>query len=57
MPSRKPEHRFSDIIDNIDRIERYTAGMTAATFVMDEKTIDAVERCLRARPKSLRGVS
>lgn len=46
MPSSKPTRRLLDIVDNIDRIMRYTAGMDATTFADDEKTIDAVERCL-----------
>ena len=46
MPSSNPARRFQDILDNIDRISRYTASMDATTFAADEKTIDAVERCL-----------
>ena len=46
MPSSKPRRRFEDIIQNIDAARRYTAGMTAGQFVADDKTVDAVERCL-----------
>ena len=31
---------------NIDRIEGYVAGMDFAAFAVDQRTIDAVERCL-----------
>ena len=46
MPSKDPAARFEDILENIARIERYTAGIGAAAFASDIKTADAVERCL-----------
>ena len=46
MPFDPLPERFEDILENIERIERYTAGMGEAQFVGDSKTIDAVERCL-----------
>ncbi len=46
MPSSDPIQRFQDILENIDRIEQYTAGMDFAAFRDDGKTWDAVERCL-----------
>ena len=46
MRSRDPRVPFEDILENIARIERHTAGMDKASFAQDEKTIDAVERCL-----------
>lgn len=45
MPSEAPDQRLQDIIDNIDRIRSHLAG-AAATSALDEKTRDAVERCL-----------
>jgi uncharacterized protein with HEPN domain len=36
--------RVEDMLDAISKIERYTAGMTYATFSTDEKTADAVIR-------------
>jgi len=39
--------RLHDIIDNIDRIEGYVAGMDLPAFAADQRTIDAVERCLQ----------
>ncbi|MBA3404569.1 MAG: DUF86 domain-containing protein [Gemmatimonadaceae bacterium] len=46
MPSSDPSQRFQDILDNIARIEKYTAGMDSVSFMEDLKTYDAVERCL-----------
>jgi uncharacterized protein with HEPN domain len=46
VPSSDPFQRFEDILDNIAPIEDYTAGMNAATFIEDNKTYDARERCL-----------
>jgi uncharacterized protein with HEPN domain len=37
---------FADILDNIGRIERYLAGLSRDAFNADERTRDAVERCL-----------
>lgn len=39
--------RLQDIVDNIDRIESYLAGCDFDAFARDDKTIDAVERCLQ----------
>lgn len=46
MSSRREPQRLLDIIENIDAIESYAAGMTFDAFVADSKTIDACERCL-----------
>jgi uncharacterized protein with HEPN domain len=46
VPSSDPVQRFEDILNNIGRIEDYTAGMSGAAFLEDNKTYDAVERCL-----------
>ena len=47
MPSSKPIDRLSDIVENSDRIARHIAGMSSDDYMADEKTIDAVERCLQ----------
>jgi uncharacterized protein with HEPN domain len=47
LPSSKPVDRLREIIENCDRIARHTAGMSLAAYAADEKTIDAVERCLQ----------
>jgi uncharacterized protein with HEPN domain len=36
--------RIEDILEAIERIMRYTAGMTWETFSADDKTIHAVVR-------------
>ncbi len=46
LPSKRPQLRFKDIVENIQLIERYTDGMDMPDFMSDTKTRDAVERCL-----------
>jgi uncharacterized protein with HEPN domain len=47
MPfEREPARCFTDILDNIDRIESYVAGLSRAALERDMRTRDAVERCL-----------
>lgn len=46
MSSSDPPRRLQDIIENADRIARHVHGLDVATFLEDEKTMDAVERCL-----------
>ncbi|MBW2566700.1 MAG: DUF86 domain-containing protein [Deltaproteobacteria bacterium] len=46
MPSRSWEFRIDDIIEAIDKIERYTHGIDFASWQNDEKTVDAVIRNL-----------
>lgn len=47
MSTEREALRLRDIADNITRIESHVAGMDFAAFASDEKTIDAVERCLQ----------
>jgi uncharacterized protein with HEPN domain len=47
MPSDRPADRLRDIIANCERILRYTAGMTFDDYLADDRTMDAVERCLQ----------
>lgn len=42
MPSEKPGRRFQDILDNIERIERFTADVDFADFVAQEHVVYAV---------------
>lgn len=44
MPHRSWELRVVDIVDAIEIVLDYTAGMTLEQFVSDRKTIDAVVR-------------
>jgi uncharacterized protein with HEPN domain len=46
LPSDKPARRLEDIIENAHAIQRYVAGMDVTAFEKDQKTYDAVERCL-----------
>lgn len=46
MPSKDPKLRLADILENIERIERYTSGLDESGLAADERTCDAVERCL-----------
>ena len=46
MPPRNWKIRIRDILDCIEKIERFTRGYTFADFQEDEKTIDSVLRNL-----------
>jgi uncharacterized protein with HEPN domain len=46
LPSDKPARRLEDIVENARAIQRYISGMDIAAFEKDQKTYDAVERCL-----------
>jgi len=45
VPPREWRVRIEDILDAIARIQRYTADLELASFVADEKTLDAVSFC------------
>jgi len=46
MSKREPGVLLDDIRNSINKIEHYTAGLDEASFLADEKTIDAVVRNL-----------
>ena len=46
MPSKSPAQRLRDIIDNIDAIAAFTAGLEFTAFRTDRKTVYAVVRAL-----------
>jgi uncharacterized protein with HEPN domain len=46
VPSSKPQQRLQDIVDNVEKIARYTAHLTEAEFQNQDIVVDAVERCL-----------
>ena len=46
MPSKNPVQRLTDIVENIDIIAEFTAGMTFENYVNDRKTVYAVTRAL-----------
>jgi uncharacterized protein with HEPN domain len=47
MPSDRPADCLRDIVANCERILRYTEGMAFDDCVADDRTMDAVERCLQ----------
>ena len=46
MPSKNSAQRLHDLVENIDAIETFTAGMDAKSFAADRKTVYAVVRAL-----------
>ena len=46
MPSNDPVQRFSDIIENIERIERFTTGLDLQGFAASEQAVLAVKYAL-----------
>lgn len=42
MPPEKWKFRLRHILESMEKIQRYTAGMTFDSFRTDEKTVDAV---------------
>jgi uncharacterized protein with HEPN domain len=46
MPSKNPAQRLSDIIENIEAIQAFTAGLDLPAFRADRKTVYAVVRAL-----------
>jgi uncharacterized protein with HEPN domain len=47
LPSKKISRYLTHIVENADRIASYLKGMDEQAFLADEKTQDAVERCLQ----------
>jgi uncharacterized protein with HEPN domain len=45
MPSEVPRERLADIVTNIDRVRAHLHGLKPDAE-LDDKTRDAVERCL-----------
>jgi uncharacterized protein with HEPN domain len=46
MPSKNPAQRLWDIVNNVDAIDIFTAGLDLETFRADRKTVYAVVRAL-----------
>lgn len=46
MSKRSPSLLIEDMLDAVDRVNRYTEGYDYKRFVIDERTIDAVVRNL-----------
>lgn len=47
MSTEREALRLQDIVDNIDRIRGYVRDLTPQAFEADDRTVDAVERCLQ----------
>ena len=47
MPSERTAQFFKDIVDNIERIERYTKSIDQDGLYADPMRLDAVERCFQ----------
>jgi len=47
MPFKLPEASFRDIVDNIERIERYATGVAPKEIFDDPMRTDAIERRLQ----------
>ena len=56
MPSKDPAHRLRHIVENAERIFDHTRDMTVSVFLRDQKTIDAVERCLQRIAEAARKI-
>lgn len=54
MSKRDPQLLLEDIQMAIDKIERYTAGMSQDNFLADIKTVDAVVRNLEIIGEAVR---
>lgn len=54
MPSEQLIRRFEDILDNISRIERFTADLDFSSFVADEQVLFAVLHALLIISESAR---
>jgi uncharacterized protein with HEPN domain len=46
VPSRNPDQRLQDIIDNIEAVREFIADLDFESFVLDRKTCYAVVRAL-----------
>ena len=57
MAERRDPELIRDIVEAIDRIQRYTAGFTYAAFLQDPRTQDAVVRNLEVLGEAAKGLS
>lgn len=46
MPSEKEIRRFKDILENIDRIERFAVGLSKETLAANEQAFFAILHAL-----------
>jgi uncharacterized protein with HEPN domain len=57
MPSKQPVQRLADIVENIQAIAEFTAGMRYEDYIHDRKTIYAVTRALEIISEASRRLS
>ena len=56
MPPREWRHRVEDMLAAVERVQRHTAGLDVASFIADEKTVDAVSYCFGVIGEAARNV-
>ncbi len=56
MSSERLGQRFSDILENIERIENHVRGTTKTKFLDDDLLNDGVERCLERIAEAARKI-
>ncbi len=56
MSSKNPRQRLRDIVDNVDAIRAFMAGMDRDDFAADQKTIYAVVRALEIVSEATRRI-
>lgn len=56
MPRRDLRLTLEDILEAIEKIRRYTDGMTYETFADDERTVDAVVRNITVIGEAARNI-
>ncbi|MEQ8227946.1 MAG: DUF86 domain-containing protein [Rhodospirillales bacterium] len=56
MVSDRPAQRLNDVLDNIARIRSHIRDMDEPAFLVDIKTIDAVERCFERIAEAMRKI-
>jgi uncharacterized protein with HEPN domain len=54
MPKRDPDLLVQDMLEAVRKIQLYIAGLDHSTFLLDEKTIDAVVRNLEVLGEAAR---
>jgi hypothetical protein len=56
VPPRDWKQRIADILEAIERIQRYTRGMDLDSFSADDRTVDAVVRNITVIGEAARSV-
>jgi uncharacterized protein with HEPN domain len=56
VPPRDWKQRIADILEAVERIQRYTSGMDLDSFSADDRTVDAVVRNITVIGEAARSV-